>query len=73
MTDWAVELCGMDSECDDSDLVGNTYDVGWAMFHMLGTFLTQPSTNPIQPRCWTKESCNDLPPTPEERAPADLP
>ena len=74
MTDWALELCDPEQQsCADEDVIGQTYDVGWAMFHMLGTFLTQPTTHPLQPRCWTKESCNDLPPTPEERDESTLP
>ncbi len=73
MTDWALELCDPDTQsCADADVIGQTYDVGWAMFHMLGTFFLQPDVNPIQSRCWTKEACNDLPATPEAREPAEL-
>lgn len=75
MSDWALELCDPEVEesCSASDVIGESYDVGWAMFHMLGTFMLEPNTNPLQSRCWTKEACNDLPETPEPREPADLP
>lgn len=73
MTDWALELCDPNEQsCADDDVIGQTYDVGWAMFHMMGTFMLHPDTNPIQSRCWSKEACNDLPPTPEERDSAEL-
>ncbi|MEM6296079.1 MAG: hypothetical protein AAGA54_32700 [Myxococcota bacterium] len=74
MTDWAKELCDpAEQSCADADVVGQTYDVGWAMFHMLGTFLLNPDRNPLDARCWTKEACNDLPPTPPLRDPSTLP
>ncbi len=73
MTDWALELCDpAEQSCADDDVIGQTYDVGWAMFHMLGAFFTHPDVNPIQSQCWTKESCNDLPPSPEPRDPSEL-
>lgn len=73
MTDWALELCdSSEQSCDDDDVIGQTYDVGWAMFHMMGTFLLKPGENPIQSRCWEKQACNDLPETPEPREPSQL-
>lgn len=73
MTDWALELCDPDEQsCDDDDVIGQRYDVGWAMFHMLATFMLEPDTNPIQERCWAKEACNDIPPTPEARDASEL-
>ncbi len=74
MTDWAIELCDpAEQSCATSDVVGSTYDVGWAMFHLFGAFILDGQTNPIQSRCWTKDACNDLPPTPERRTPDMLP
>jgi len=73
MTDWALELCDPDEQsCSANDVIGQTYDVGWAMFHMMATFMLEPNTNPIQSGCWTKDACNDIPPTPEARDPSEL-
>ncbi|MCH9688545.1 MAG: hypothetical protein K0V04_44350 [Deltaproteobacteria bacterium] len=80
MTDWAIKICqateGVSSpDCAPANFVGQTYDVGWTMFHMFGTWVRSgrqddPLTSGV---CWAKESCNDLPLTPEPRDPETLP
>ena len=53
---------------------GNTYDVGWAMFHLFGQYILYGDTRtPIGERCWSREACSDLPDAPPERLPEELP
>ncbi len=80
MTDWAIALCQADKgptspDCAPSAIAGQTYDVGWAMFHMFGAWVRSGrEINPLTAGlCWAKETCNDLPLTPEPRDPATLP
>lgn len=75
LTDKAVEKCvedgGTQAECDA--LEGETFDVGWYMFHSFGSFITKPDVSPFGDKCNTKEQCNDIPPTPAERPESMLP
>jgi hypothetical protein len=68
LTDDAVTACEEAGGMDCDALVGEAYDVGWYMFHMLGGFLSnQGQFYPIGDKCNTKDMCNDLPPTPADR------
>ena len=54
--------------------IGQVFDVGWYMFHVIGRFLKNDAqVLPFQDGCNTKASCNDIPPTPPARDPATLP
>ncbi|MEX1365723.1 MAG: hypothetical protein AB1Z98_21525 [Nannocystaceae bacterium] len=79
MTDWAVGLCREQQgagapECLPEAIAGQTYDVGWGMFHMFGEWAT--GDRQVDPRdwtrCWSKDACGNLPPTPERRAASTL-
>jgi hypothetical protein len=80
MTDWAMAICQLESdtpndpECSPTAMVGNTYDVGWAMFHLFGQFMLRGATEaPVVDGCWSAEGCSGLPPVPAERTPEELP
>ena len=79
MTDWAIGICketygSTDDRCDPENVVGQTFDVGWAMFHLFGAFVTKGDTeNPLQYGCWSLEACNDLPEVPPARPLETLP
>ncbi|MCB9568978.1 MAG: hypothetical protein H6710_17475 [Myxococcales bacterium] len=69
LTDQAVAACADAGGMDCGALVGETFDVGWYMFHMIGGFMRDRGAEyPILERCNFKEECNDLPPTPADRA-----
>jgi hypothetical protein len=79
MTDWAMEICRLqkgdtDPSCTATAMVGNTYDVGWAMFHLFGQYILFGDTrSPDIAGCWSRDSCSDLPDPPPERLPEQLP
>lgn len=68
LTDKAIAACEEAGGMDCDMLVGETFDVGWYMFHMIGGFLRNGGQGyPILETCNVKQDCNDLPPTPAER------
>lgn len=80
MTDWAVDICGLENspgaaECQPDAIVGETYDVGWAMFHMFGGWLgSQMQEHPhTWGQCWSRDACGTVPAAPEVRDSATLP
>lgn len=78
MTDWAIKICretfGSNApECAIDQIVGNTFDIGWFMFHTFGQFLKNPDASPYALGCITKDPCNDIAPVPTPREPDDLP
>lgn len=78
MTDWAIDICretyGSNAEqCTEEAIVGNTYDVGWFMFHTFGKFLRSATEAPWAIGCFAKDPCNDIPAVPEPRPSAELP
>ncbi len=81
MTDWAIQLCKKKyppeesaSRCAVSVVSGNTYDVGWAMFHLFGNYILRGATeSPIGERCWAPYACGNIPDPPPERTPDQLP
>ena len=73
LTDRAVTECEAAGGTDCDLLEGETFDVGWYMFHTFGRFLTHPDESPFGEKCNTKAQCNDIPATPAERPEATLP
>jgi hypothetical protein len=79
MTDWALQICrethGSDApQCDEQEIVGKVYDVGWFMFHAFGRFLKSGGREyPFFPGCFTRDACSNLPPAPESRPRDTLP
>lgn len=80
MTDWALEICRQTESptaaaCQPDAVVGQTYDVGWAMFHMFGAWVQAGGQiDPLEwTRCWSKDACENIAPTPEQRAGSELP
>lgn len=80
MTDWAIDLCGIENSptaaaCQPAEIVGTTYDVGWAMFHMFGAWVQSEMQE--DPRkwtsCWSKDACGNIPEVPELRPASELP
>lgn len=77
MTDWTIQLCkernGSNApECNPDNIVGNTFDIGWAMFHAFGAWF-KGRDNPFDPMCNSRRACNAVPPRPEVRDWATLP
>ena len=78
LTDWAIEICtetfGSNApECEPSEIIGKTFDIGWFMFHTIGNFLRNPNEVPYALGCVTKDACGNTPAVPEPRDPAALP
>jgi hypothetical protein len=78
MTDWAIKICretfGSNApECALDQIVGETFDIGWFMFHTFGNFLKHETGSPYALGCVTKNPCNEIGPVPEARDPASLP
>ncbi len=77
MTDWAIKICretlgSQAPECAADQIVGNTFDIGWFMFHTFGRFLRRPELHPYALGCVSKNPCNEIPMVPEQRDPASL-
>jgi hypothetical protein len=75
MTDNAIKLCkekngSQAPQCAPEQIVGEVYDVGWYMFHAMGAYFTGGEV--FGGRCYTKQSCNNLPPTPPPRDESEL-
>lgn len=69
MTDKAIAQCEENGGTDCESLVGETFDVGWYMFHTIGGYFHDAAQRyPLLDKCNVKEACNDLPPTPAPRA-----
>ena len=69
MTDKAIAQCEENGGTDCESLVGETFDVGWYMFHTIGGYFHDAAQrDPLLDKCNVKEACNDLPPTPAPRA-----
>jgi hypothetical protein len=80
MTDWAIKICKLqkgdsDPSCSETAMVGNTYDVGWAMFHLFGQYILHGDTqSPImEERCWSLDACSNIPEVPPARESEELP
>jgi hypothetical protein len=80
MTDKAMAICQLErgdtdpAACTATAIAGNTYDVGWSMFHLFGQYITQGHhMSPVGERCWSATACSNLPPPPAERTPDQLP
>ena len=78
MTDWAIGICretfGSNAEeCDIDAIVGNTFDIGWFMFHTFGNFLKNADASPYALGCVSKYPCNDIGEVPPARTPEQLP
>jgi hypothetical protein len=78
MTDRAINIClqtygSTDPQCDEENIVGNTFDVGWFMFHAFTNFVLEPQTNPFVNACSTKAGCGNAYPVPPLRDLATLP
>lgn len=65
-----IDACEPDCE---TQWIGETFDVGWYMFHAMGSFILDGQSSPFGDKCNMRSQCNDLPPPPDERDPADLP
>jgi hypothetical protein len=77
MTDQALQLCkerngSAAPECTASLIIGEAYDVGWDMFHTMGSFFLG-KTDPFGGQCNSKQVCNDVKDTPPVREFAELP
>jgi hypothetical protein len=80
MTDWAISICknnygSTDDRCDEENWIGETFDVGWFMFHTFGRFMRGEHESPYALGCVSKHVCPDftVPPLPPPRLPEDLP
>lgn len=80
MTDWAIAICrelegAAAASCQPDAIAGEIYDVGWAMFHTFGAWATSGrQENPLDwARCWSKDACGNVAPTPQERPASELP
>jgi hypothetical protein len=72
--------CGADTDCVadcrpdcETQWRGETFDVGWYMFHVMGSFILDAQTSPFNDKCNMRTHCNDIPELPEPRDLADLP
>ena len=78
MTDAAIKICreengSSDPLCDDDAIVGETFDIGWFMFHTFGKFLKNANEVPYAYGCVAKDPCNEIPPVPAPRDSSVLP
>lgn len=81
MNDWAVRICkenfgSTDDRCEPENFIGQTFDVGWFMFHTFGKFMRSATESPYAIGCVSKqaETCDfTVPPVPAPREPEDLP
>ncbi len=77
MTDWAIQLCkerngSSAPECTAEAIVGNTFDTGWYMFHLIGKYL-QGAPDLFDPKCVSRLTCAVAPDLPEARPLDSLP
>ncbi len=77
MTDWAIQLCKEENgssaeECNPEQIVGNTFDIGWYMFHVMGAYF-QGKADLFDVNCTSRQACNDVPDFPELRDITTLP
>jgi hypothetical protein len=80
MTDWGIKICkenygSTDERCLDTAWIGESFDVGWFMFHTFGRFLLNQHDTPYALGCVSKDVCPgfNVPEVPAPRAPEDLP
>ncbi len=79
LTDKAVKQClrtctstAAGDPCDCNDLVGETYDVGFFMFNMLGSYFASGGKELSFDYCNSSNDCASFPPPPTQRDPATL-
>jgi len=77
MTDTMIELCvernGSNApECEPDQIIGQTFDVGWYMLHVIGRYFAG-ETDLFRPECNTRTSCGNTSDFPELREFSALP